>query len=103
MAVEQSIILKAIEDGHITATKDVSGEWHVEDVELNLLYLYLARNYCKQQLQTGAQKVHASSQEPQIINIAGDRVEQERMETRRGADPADAAPMPATGSTWQDR
>ena len=31
MAVEQSIILKAIEDGHIIATKDVSGEWHVED------------------------------------------------------------------------
>ena len=103
MAVEQSIILKAIQDGHITGTKDVSGEWHIEDVELNLLYLYLARNYCKQQLQTDAQKIHASSQEPQIISIAGGRVEQERRDARRGADPADAAPiMPAMGSTWQD-
>ncbi len=103
MAVEQSIILKAIEDGHITATKDGSGEWHVGDGELNLLYLYLARNYCKQHLQTDAQKIHASSQEPQIINIAGGRVEQERRETRRGADRADAAPiMSPTTSTWQD-
>jgi hypothetical protein len=103
MAVEQSIILKAIEGGHITATKDGSGEWHVEDGELNLLYLYLARNYCKQHLQTDAQKMPASSQEPQIINIAGGRVEQERRKTRRGADRADAAPiMSPTTSTWQD-
>jgi excisionase family DNA binding protein len=53
MAVEQSIILKAIEDGHITATKDVSGEWHVEHVELNLLYLYLARLECTPKVRHG--------------------------------------------------
>jgi hypothetical protein len=35
--VEESIIFKAIEDGQINRTMNVSGEWHIEDAELHSL------------------------------------------------------------------
>ena len=47
--LEESLILKAIEDGQITGTKNVSGEWHVEDAELHSLYFSIAQHYCKHQ------------------------------------------------------
>jgi hypothetical protein len=33
--LEESIIFRAIEDGQIHGTRNVSGEWHVEDAELH--------------------------------------------------------------------
>ena len=106
MGLEESVILKAIEDGVITATKHVSGEWHVDDVELNLLYLYLARNYCKHQWQTGLRRSRGKNQEPEIGDIADSdeaSVEQELTATRTGGGQAEVTPTAsATGSTWQD-
>jgi hypothetical protein len=106
IGMEKSLILKAIEDGQITATKNVSGEWHVDDVELNLLYLYLARNYCKKEWQTDLRRSQGRRPEPEIVNIADNdegKVEQERTETPTGADQVEANPtISATASTWQD-
>ena len=33
--LEESIIFRAIENGQIHGTRNVSGEWHVEDAELH--------------------------------------------------------------------
>ena len=105
MRLEQSLILKAIEDGQITATKNVSGEWHVDDVELNLLYLHLARDYCKHQWQPDLPR--SQYQDPEIANIAHNdegRIEQERTERRPGLDQAEASPsIPEMESTWQEQ
>src|SRR4051794_16402821 len=93
MGLEESLILKAIEDGVITATKKASDEWHVDDVELNLLYLYLARNYCKDQWQTDARS-SGENQETEIGTIADSdeaTVEQKRSDTRTVADLVEAS------------
>ena len=37
--LEESLFLKAIEDGQIIGTQNVSGEWLVDDTELHSLYL----------------------------------------------------------------
>jgi NAD(P)-dependent dehydrogenase (short-subunit alcohol dehydrogenase family) len=55
--LEESIIFRAIEDGQIHGTRNVSGEWHVEDAELHSLYLSIAQHYCKHQWQTDLQRV----------------------------------------------
>lgn len=90
MGLEESVILKAIEDGQITGTKSVSGEWQVDDVELNLLYLLLARDYCKRHWQADARTDDERSQEPEIANTADDY--EARLETSTGADRAEASP-----------
>jgi len=51
MGLEQAIILKAIEDGQITGNQKASGEWLVEETELQSLYLSIAQDYCKRQWQ----------------------------------------------------
>jgi hypothetical protein len=43
IALKKSLILKAIDDGQVSGTTNVSGEWHVEDEEVQLLYLSTAR------------------------------------------------------------
>ena len=43
----ESIIFRAIEDGQIHGTRNVSGEWHVEDAELHSSYLSIAQHYCR--------------------------------------------------------
>ena len=101
MGLKESVILKAIEDGQITGTKSVSGEWQVDDVELNLLYLLLARDYCKRHWQADARTDDGRSQEPEIANTADDY--EAPLEASTGADRAEASPSPsATTSTWQD-
>jgi hypothetical protein len=100
MGLEESVILKAIEDGQITGTKNVSGEWQVDDVELNLLYLLLARDFCKRQWQADARTNDGRSQEPEIANIADDY--EALLETPTGADRAEAGPSLSGTSTWQD-
>jgi hypothetical protein len=106
MGLEESLILKAIEDGQITGTKNVSGEWHVDDEQLNLLYLLLARDYCKRQWQADLRTNDGRSREPEIANFGDDyegRVEQERTETRTGAEQAEAGPsIAASASPSQD-
>src|ERR1700730_8309474 len=104
--LEESLFLKAIEDGQITGTKNVSGEWHVEDAELHSLYLSIAQNYCKRQWQADPRRSDGRTQQPEIANIADydeGRAGQEQTDTRTGADQAETDPSaPATVSTWQD-
>ena len=103
--LEESLILKAIEDGQITGTKNVSGEWHVEDAELHSLYLSIAQDYCKRQWQADLRRSDGRSEQPEIANIADNdegRFGQEQTDTRTGAEQAEASPStPATASTWQ--
>ncbi len=106
MGLEETLILKAIEDGQINGTKNVSGEWQVQYAELLSLYLSLAQDYCKRQWQADPRRNDGKSQEPEIAHVTDNdegRVGQERSEARRGADQAETGPsIPATTSTWQD-
>jgi hypothetical protein len=106
MGLDESVILKAIEDGVITPTKKLSGEWHLDDVEFDLLYLYLARNYCKHHWKTDPQKGRGRHHEPEIATSAdlnGDApVEEEQSELRTLADATEASPtIPAAESTGE--
>src|SRR5258708_19701573 len=67
--LEESLILKAIEDGRITGTKNVSGEWHVEDAELHSLYLSIAQDYCKRKSQADLRRSDGRSEQPEIATI----------------------------------
>jgi hypothetical protein len=102
--LEESLILKAIEDGRITGTKNVSGKWHVEDAELHSLYLSIAQDYCKRQSQADLRRSDGRSEQPEIANIAdNDEGRFGHTDTRTGADQAEGSPStPATASTWQD-
>jgi hypothetical protein len=104
--LEESLILKAIEDGQMTGSKNVSGEWHVQDAELHSFYSSIAQDYCKRQLQADLRKSDGRSQQAESANIADNnegRVGQEQTETRTGADQAETSPStPSTASTWQD-
>jgi hypothetical protein len=107
MGLEESVILKAIEDRVITVTTKVSGEWHLDDVELNLLYLYLARNYCKHHWQADSQSGRGKHQEPEIPTFVDGNnessLEQEQSDTRTLADLTEPSPaVSATESTCQD-
>jgi hypothetical protein len=101
--LDETIIFRAIEDGQITGTKNLSGEWYVEDAELHSSYLSIAQNYCKRQWQADPRGSDGRTQQPEIANIADHdegRVGQEQTDTRTGADQAESAP--ATVSSWQD-
>jgi hypothetical protein len=104
-SLAESLILRGIEDGQITGSKNVSGEWHVQDAELHSFYLSIAQDYCKRQWQADLRKGDGRSQQAEIANIADNderRVGQEQTETRTGADQAETSPStPATASTWQ--
>jgi hypothetical protein len=102
--MEESLILKAIEDGQIIGSKNVSSEWIVEDGELHSLYLSITQDYCKRQWQADLRRSDRRSREPEIAPDDDEgRVGQEQTETRTGADEAEAGPSaPATASTWQD-
>ncbi len=107
MGLAESVILKAIEDRVITAKKKVSGEWHVQDVELDLLYLYLARNYCKHHWQTDPQRHHSKHQQPEIAKVADHEAatvqqEQDDMHTLLGDLTEPSRTIPKTESTCQD-
>jgi hypothetical protein len=98
--LEESLILKAIEDGQMTGSKNVSGEWHVQDAELHSFYLSIAQDYCKRQLQADLRKSDGRSQQAESANIADNdegRVGQEQTETRTGADQAETS-MPISSS-----
>jgi len=104
--LEESLILKAIEDGQMTGSKNVSGEWHVQDAELHSFYLSIAQDYCQRQWQADLRKSDGRSQQAESANIADNdegRVGQEQTETRTGADQTETSPStPSTASTWQD-
>jgi hypothetical protein len=104
--LEESLFLKAIEDGQITGTQNISGEWHVDDTELHSLYLSIAQDYCKRQWEADLRRSDGRSPRPEIANIANNdegRVGQEQTETRTGPDEAETSPSTsATASTWQD-
>jgi hypothetical protein len=103
--LDETSIFRAIEDGQITGTKNLSGEWYVDDAELHSLYLSIAQNYCKRQWQADPRRSDGRTQQPEIANIADydeGRAGQEQTDTRTGADQAETDPIaPATVSTWQ--
>src|SRR3984893_16236109 len=102
--LEESIIFRAIKDGQIHGTRNVSGEWHVEDAELHSLYLSIAQHYCKHQWQTDLQRGDGRGQEPEIANIADNEEGRGgQQHTPTAADQAEnSASTPATASIWQD-
>ena len=102
--LEESIIFRAIEDGQIHGTRNVSGEWHVEDAELHSSYLSIAQHYCKHQWQTDLQRGDGRGQEPEIANIADNEEGRGgQQHTHTAADQAEnSASTPATASIWQD-
>jgi hypothetical protein len=101
--LEESLFLKAIEDGQITGTKNVSGEWHVEDAELHSLYLSIAQDYCKRQWQADLRRSDGRSQQAEIANIADSDEGRGGQEHHTAADQAENSPSPpATASIWQD-
>src|ERR1700736_410157 len=102
--LEESLFLKAIEDGQITGTKNVSGEWHVEDAELHSLCLSIAQDYCKRQWQADLRRSDGRSQRAEIANIAdSDEGRGGQGHTHTAADQAENSPSPpATASIWQD-
>src|ERR1700730_9167357 len=102
--LEESIIFRAIEAGQIHSTRNVSGEWHVEEAEQQAYYLSIVQHYCKHQCQTDLQRGDGKGLEPEIANIAdneeGRGVQQH---THTAADQAEnSASTPATASIWQD-
>ena len=100
----ESIIFRAIEDGQIHGTRNVSGEWHVEDAELHSSYLSIAQHYCKHQWQTDLQRGDGRGQEPEIANIADNEEGRGgQQHTHTAADQAEnSASTPATASIWQN-
>jgi hypothetical protein len=106
MGLEESIILRAIEDGQITGNPNDSGEWLLDETELHSLYLSIAHDYCKRQWQADLRRYDQNGQEPEIANIANNdegRVGQERTDARAGLDRAETSPSkPATASTTQN-
>ena len=106
MGLEKSIILRAIEDGQITANQNDSGEWLVEETELHSLYLSFAQDYCKSQWQADLGRDHERSQSPEIANIADNDeggISQELTETRTKPDQAEIDPStPTKASTSQN-
>jgi hypothetical protein len=100
----ESIIFRAIEDGQIHGTRNVSGEWHAEDAELHSSYLSIAQHYCKHQWQTDLQRGDGRGQEPEIANIADNEEGRGgQQHTHTAADQAENSPSPpATASIWQD-
>src|ERR1700737_3475996 len=101
--LEESLFLKAIEDGKITGTKNVSGEWHVEDAELHSLYLSIAQDNCKRQWQADLRRSDGRSQQAEIANIADSDEGRGGQEHHTAADQAENSPSPpSTASIWQD-
>src|SRR5260370_9143636 len=106
----ESTIFRAIEDGQITGTKDLSGEWHVEDEELHRLYLSIARHYCKRKWRAGIRRSDGTTLEPEIATIvtdAGSSVRQQHIDdlgdSFTAANQAETGlSTPATASTWDD-
>jgi hypothetical protein len=74
-------ILKAIEDRHITGTKDLFGEWHVEHTELHRLYPPIAEGNASKDAAQPYAAADATALEAEIgalIREAGDSLQQQR-------------------------
>src|SRR5437879_925993 len=71
-------ILGAIEDGRISATKDLFGEWHVDEEELRTLELATAEPILDQNIEDGARKtqiaVTQTEQAPSSQNLLPARI-----------------------------
>jgi hypothetical protein len=105
--LEESIILRALEDGQISGTQELSGEWHVEDVEIYRLYLFVAQHYCKQKCQAELRRKDGTTSEAEIAASTTDGeagVRQQHIddlgESRTEADQAETGPStPTTAPT----
>jgi len=79
--MDESTILKSIEDGRIAATKDALGEWQVEAAELHRTYPSItALGSDSKTARRPASAAHAMDIEGQIADLirqAGDRLRQQ--------------------------
>ena len=74
--LEESTILRGIEQGQIAGAQDPSGEWQIEDVEIQRLYLLVAQHRCSQKYQAGFPTCDRSVSKSEIVpasNTAGIR------------------------------
>src|SRR5262245_52367761 len=97
--LERSIILRALEDGQISGTQDLSGEWHVEDVEIYRLYLFVAQHYCRRMCRADATTPVAEMPDA-VASVQRQPIDDLR-ESRCKADQAAETPpsMPTTAPT----
>jgi hypothetical protein len=75
IGLEQSAILRGIEQGLIAGAQDSSGEWQIEDVEIQRLYLLVAQHW-SQKHRPGLPTCDASASKSEIVpasNSAGAR------------------------------
>jgi hypothetical protein len=72
----ENLIVSAIEHGQVTSTKDLSGEWRIEDEELHRLYLSIAQDYCKRKSQLEPRRNEGTISEAHLADIAEGSVQQ---------------------------
>jgi len=86
--MDESTILKSIEDGKIAATKDELGAWQVEAAELHRTYPSItALDADSDAARCAASAAHAMDLEGQIADLirqAGDRLRQQLDESQHG-------------------
>jgi hypothetical protein len=99
---EESIFLRAIDDGQISGTQDQSGEWQVEEDEIHRLYLLVAQQYCKQKYRAGLQTADGTASDAEVAASSSDTdvgTLQQHIdslgETPKGADQAKTTPTTA--------
>jgi hypothetical protein len=79
--LRESTILRAIEGGQITGTKDLFGQWHVEDTELHRLYPLMAERNASRDAAHGYAAPDPTTMEGEIgavIREAGDSLREQR-------------------------
>ena len=83
--LSKAIILRAIKDGRITASKDERGEWRIEPAELSLLAPSIAAPAAGDP--SGLPDVEALGEQIEaLLRQAGDRLRQQLAEVRREHD-----------------
>jgi hypothetical protein len=97
----ENLIVSAIEHGQVTSTKDLSGEWRIEDEELHRLYLSIAQDYCKRKSQLEPRRNEGTISEAHVADIAEGSVQRTAVdsigESRTGAEQGESA-----ASRWED-
>src|SRR5262249_10021956 len=98
IGLDETTILRAIEDGHISRTQDSSGGWQIEEVELHRLYLLVMQHYCKQKYcdpRTTSQADIAASDNESDAGVRHEHIDS-LGESPDRAEKAETAPAAAT-------
>jgi hypothetical protein len=91
--LSKTIILRAIKDGRISATKDERGEWQIEPAELSVLVPSLAESSGDTdatRLAPGPDVEELGAQIEALLRQAGDRLRRQLDEVRRSHEDAHA-------------